>query len=232
MRKYLFLIINLFLLEVNLTGQSQGKELSICDSINVIKLLLEEKDFRPLNITVISDIPADSEVKNDSSSNIVIGEQNIIINFNGEIINYYESLLTRLRDMATYDLTTKGFISTNKNFCGGEANTFSLIEKQFYSSDEEVLMWYHIFDNPNSDADILFEKAIGIEEYAFRYLDREMMQRMGESFNLNHEMPEQAGSETTNMEIDFSNDNYLNILAIRTLKVIQLIYSTGFVFTH
>ena len=139
-----------------------------CLSLSEIKAKLLADKFKIIPITYIDEPPV--PLQNSSSrSNSVVGRQNEFISLNSDTWNTSEELVNLMDSIEFYGLTSKTFVTSNLDCCqqpNDPLSNYDDIKELYSTSNENVKIWWHIWDDPSSDNDILFEKIEGINTLA------------------------------------------------------------------
>jgi hypothetical protein len=132
-----------------------------CPDIASIKQTMLDLGFRAIPIKFVSDQEPTSRNENGNERSVAIfGEQNIRIKISNDelmVLTYLQDALTQFYPQLG-SLSNFGVITKNSNMCES-SNKYTLALNAYNSSNAQVKIWLHVWDDPNSDNDLLFEKV-------------------------------------------------------------------------
>jgi hypothetical protein len=154
--------------ELNYLKECCGNRFTSCNDCpteSEVKATMVALGFRAIPIKFISDQPPtlrDSISKSNRQTSNVMGEQNLKILINGQEILAVDYMSTQLSSVQSYSLTASGFITKNQNLCNS-STVFDNITSEYSSSTSAVKIWWHVWDDPNSNEDYIFEMVEGMD---------------------------------------------------------------------
>lgn len=135
-------------------GAFAQNEISDCNDAQAIKQYLTEQGFESTPVTIVG------EAENIANNQIKDFAKLVVLK-NGQNVSLAELVQKDIAASTSEGFTAGAVVTKNENFC--EAASKAVIYNNFDKASYQFSVDIHVWDNPNSDQDLLFKRVNPID---------------------------------------------------------------------